>query len=301
MRFGVHLPNIGPGADRRGLLEVARQAEQLGYDCVWTSDHIVVPQGIESRYPYNDSGDFPVAPGTGWIEAISALTFVAAVTERVRLGTSVLVLPYRNPVHTAKQLACLDVLSGGRLVLGAGAGWMREEFEALEMPFDKPGARCDEQIALMRTLWTEDRPSFEGRFYRYPGADFAPRPAQKPCPPILIGGHHEIALKRAGRLGDGWHAAFLEPGELGSHYQRVRQYATEAGRNPDDVILSARVRPGLTPEASAAQREAEVERLRAFGQAGASEVMVDCLGNPPDVMLRLHEFYARDILPKVSV
>jgi probable F420-dependent oxidoreductase len=299
MRFGVHLPNIGPGADRAGLLAVARQAEELGYDSVWVSDHIVVPQGIESRYPYNESGDFPVAPGTGWIEAVSALTFAAAVTGRVRLGTSVLVLPYRNPVHTAKQLACLDVLSGGRLVLGAGAGWMREEFEALEMPFDRPGARCDEQIALIRTLWTHDRPTFEGRFYRYPGADFAPLPLQR-TPPILIGGHHEIALKRAGRIGDGWHAAFLEPDELGQHYQRVLRHAHEAGREPQQVILSARVRPGLGVESTAEERRREVERLRAFEAVGAAEVMVDCLGNPPDTMLRLHELYAREVLPELG-
>ena len=157
MEIGVHLPVYGAAATREGVLLVARRIEALGYDSLWVSDHVVIPWTIRSRYPYNATGDFPLSPGTDFLEPLTALTLAAAVTSRVRLGTSVLVLPHRHPVLTAKMLATLDHLAPGRVILGAGVGWMREEVELFGVPYGRRGAWTDEAIAIMRACWREDR------------------------------------------------------------------------------------------------------------------------------------------------
>jgi alkanesulfonate monooxygenase SsuD/methylene tetrahydromethanopterin reductase-like flavin-dependent oxidoreductase (luciferase family) len=148
MEFGVHLPHLGHQAERGPLMEFARKADQLGFHSGWVSDHVAWPTEVESRYPYSDNGDFPAPFNTPWLDPLGTLLFVAACTERLRLGTTVLILGYRPPVQTAKLLATLDVLSEGRAILGVGVGWMREEFEALGMPFDHRGARGDEQLEI---------------------------------------------------------------------------------------------------------------------------------------------------------
>src|SRR3990170_813658 len=159
MEIGLHLPHVGPLATREGITAFAGLAEEHGCDSLWVSDHVVVPRGLGSRYPYSREGAFPVPPDVPFHEPIATLLFVAGVTQRAKLGTTVLVVPMRNPVVTAKQLATLDVLSNGRLVLGVGAGWMQEEFEALGVPFEGRGARAREYIRLYKALWTEDNPS----------------------------------------------------------------------------------------------------------------------------------------------
>ncbi len=201
MEFGVHLPHIGPWHDGDTLRRFAVGVEEMGYDSVWVSDHIVFPLGVESRYPYADSGDFPLPAAVPWLEPVTTLTFVAGVTSRVRLGTSILVLPYRNPVVNAKALGNLAVLSGDRLIVGVGAGWLREEAEALGMPWDERGRRTDEHIEVLRALWRQEAPEFEGKFYRVKGVRCEPRPAQ--APPVWVGGHEPPSLRRAARLGDG--------------------------------------------------------------------------------------------------
>ena len=222
MQFGVHLPHIGPWHDGDTLRRFALAVEEMGYDSVWVSDHIVFPLGYESRYPYAEGGQFPLPPVVPWLEPVTTLTFVAGATSRVKLGTSILVLPYRNPVLNAKQLGNLQTVSGGRLIVGAGAGWMREEAEALGMPWDERGARTDEHIQVLRALWTEEDPKFEGRFYRVTGLRCEPRPAMPP--PVWVGGHEPPALRRAARLGDGWHAYRLTPDELARAGGRCRRW-----------------------------------------------------------------------------
>jgi alkanesulfonate monooxygenase SsuD/methylene tetrahydromethanopterin reductase-like flavin-dependent oxidoreductase (luciferase family) len=157
IRFGYHLPVWGPAATRETLITVARRVEAMGFDSVWASDHIVIPFEIRSRYPYNSTGDFPLPPTSNFLEPLTALALVAGVTERVRLGTTVLVLPHRHPLLAAKILATLDHLAPGRVILGAGVGWMREEIELLGAPYDQRGAWSDEAIQVMRACWRDER------------------------------------------------------------------------------------------------------------------------------------------------
>ncbi|MFQ5895329.1 MAG: LLM class F420-dependent oxidoreductase [Nitrospinota bacterium] len=245
--MGVSLPVRGPLANRESLRELAREAEGAGLDSLWVSDHVVIPQRAESPYPYSPDRRWGV--GADCLAPIPSLAFLAGATERVRLGTSVLILPYRPAILAAKQLATLDFLSGGRLILGVGAGWLREEFEALGLgTFAVRGEVTDETIRAFRALWREEAPTFQGRYVRL-GGDFAfaPKPLSRPFLPIWVGGHSEAALRRAGRLGDGWHPigmrppAVIEPAQYAVMAREVAAYAEEAGRDPNRVLLTFRV------------------------------------------------------------
>lgn len=269
MEFGVHLPHVGPLATREGLLRAARRAEELGFHSLWVSDHVVIPREIRTRYPGRPDGRFPLPPEMPFLEPLSTLDFVAAATQRIRLGTSILVVTMRNPVVTAKQLATLDHLSGGRLIFGAGAGWMSEEFEALNVPFEKHGPRLTEYLQVILRCWTEDEPSFQGRFYSLPSVGFYPKPAQKPHPPIWVGGWAEGALRRAARLGDGWHAGG-PPQVLAQGFARVKALAREYGRDPDRLTLSVRI----DDAAARWEPQRQIELLRAYREAGASHVLL---------------------------
>ncbi len=219
VRYGFYLPTRGQTATPEALETLVTRGEALGFSSVMIADHLVFPVTIKSKYPYTVTGVFP---GQGDVlDQLSLMAFVAAKTTRLRLVTSVMIVPYRNPVLTAKALATIDVLSKGRVTLGVGVGWMREEFEALGTPdFDRRGAVTDEYLRIFKTLWTESPASFSGRFYRFGPLTCSPHPVQKPHPPIWVGGHSKAALRRAARLGDGWHpvganaAVPLPPAEL---------------------------------------------------------------------------------------
>ena len=186
MEFGVSLPSRGAMATTDNLRLLAQHAETVGLDSIWVSDHIIVPQQIESFYPYDPNGAFPSAPEQDYYEPLTTLTYLAACTTRVQLGTSVLILPYRNALLTAKIVSTLDTLSGGRVILGVGVGWMEEEFEALGLDtFRQRGAVSDEYIRVFRTLWTDDAPSFNGEHVRFDNIGFAPRPVRRPAPAHL--------------------------------------------------------------------------------------------------------------------
>src|SRR5438067_13854373 len=167
MRFGCHLPVYGAAATRETLIGFARRAKALGFESLWASDHVVLPWRIASRYPYNATGDFPLPPATDFLEPLTALALVAGVTERVALGTTVLVLPHRHPLLAAKMLATLDHLAPGRVILGAGVGWMREEIELFGVAFEQRGAGSDEALRIMKACWREERPSFRGAFVSF--------------------------------------------------------------------------------------------------------------------------------------
>jgi probable F420-dependent oxidoreductase len=259
MQIGAHLPVFGPAATREGLLLAARRLESLGYDSLWVSDHVVVPGQIRSRYPYNATGDFPLSPDTDFLEPLTALTLVAGVTSRARLGTSVLVLPHRHPVLTAKMLATLDHLAPGRVILGAGVGWMREEIELFGVPYARRGAWTDEAIRVMRTCWRDDRASFQGEFFRFADLGCRPRPAAGTIP-IWIGGHTDRALARVVALGDGWHAAFPTAEALRAGIARLHEVCRTAGRDPAALTISARV--GLSARRPSAEVLAELRTLR---------------------------------------
>src|SRR5258708_38099933 len=206
LEIGCMLRTSAYAADPEALRGLAQAAEDLGFDSVWLSDHVVIPEHIASSYPYSPDGRFPTPATQPYLEPLAGLGYMAGATRRIRLGTHVLILPYRHPLLTAKMVATLDILSGGRIDLGIGVGWMREEFEALgleERVFTRRGAATAEQFKILKTVWTEDVASFEGEFYRFDRLGALPHPLQKPYPPIWVGGHSPAALRRTARYGDG--------------------------------------------------------------------------------------------------
>ncbi len=293
MEFGCHLPVYGPAAARDVLLGAARRLEALGYDALWVSDHIVIPSRIESRYPYSTTGAFPLTPETDFLEPLTALALVAGATERIRLGTSVLVIPHRHPVLAAKMLATLDHLAPGRVVLGAGVGWMREEIELLGAPFDRRGAWTDEAIALMRACWRDDRVEFAGRFFRVEGVACRPRPARGTIP-IWIGGHTARALDRVARLGDGWHAAFPTLEGLAKGLAELREACRARGRDFSSLTLSARI--GLPARRSPATMIAE---LRALRDLGLHHILLEPRAAGLEETIAIFDRFATDIRPHV--
>ncbi|HJR03101.1 MAG TPA: TIGR03619 family F420-dependent LLM class oxidoreductase, partial [Methylomirabilota bacterium] len=234
MRFGFYLPTRGRTAEPNAIEAMVAHGEALGFSSVVVADHLVFPVTIHSKYPYTVSGAFP---GQGdALDQLSLMAFVAGKSRRLRLISSVMILPHRNPVVTAKMLATIDVLSGGRVTVGVGVGWLREEFQALGAPdFDRRGAVSDEYLRIFKTLWTQDPASFRGEFYRFDALRCLPHPVQKPHPPIWIGGHSKAALRRVARLGDGWHpvgatpAVPLRPPEMRASLDELRRF-TEAER-----------------------------------------------------------------------
>jgi probable F420-dependent oxidoreductase len=280
MRIGAKLPNSGPLPLEAGVPVLAQTLEAAGYDSLWVSDHIVMPREIRSPYPFAADGKATWPSDTPYLDAIIALALAAAVTERVRLGTAVLVLPQRNPVQLAKQAASIDVASGGRLELGVGAGWLAEEFVALGTPFEKRGSRMVEWIEILRACWGGETDARSSEFYDLPAGTLSfPTPAHEI--PLLIGGHSPIALKRAGRNGDGW----------------LAQQDAREGLDPDDIAACADTiaeaaggtRPRIVMRiVGSLDRTAEVAAaLPALAQAGVGEVIVD-VPTDPDGAARAH-------------
>ena len=240
MQYGIILPNVGPMAQIDTLASLARRAESLGYGGVFLSDHVAIPTALRSAYPYRSDGRFPLTADDLILEPITALSYLAAVTQRVHLGFSVLVLPYRHPVLNAKMLATLDVISNGRLIVGAGVGWMAEEFAALDADFDARGGVTDEHIAILRAFWSEASPSVAGPHYDVSGVSISPRPVREPHPPIWTGGISPPALRRAATLGDGWHGVRQSPGDVARVAARIAELRANAGRSMDGYAISLR-------------------------------------------------------------
>lgn len=277
MRFGIALPNYGPLAQPETLVRLARLAEELSVDSVWLSDHLVAPVGVSSIYPFDRRAD--AKPGDMGViekfyEPMITLAYLAGHTTRVRLGISAYVMPIRNPVLTAKHVATLDALSGGRLILGIGTGWLREEFDALAVPFEQRGQRTDEYIAVCKAIWSGDEAQFDGRHYQLRPVRSGPRPAQRPHPPLWIAGNSHAAIERAARLGDGWHAIDLSPEELAPLVALLRARVAAHGRKPGAVTVSLRkgvlVRdaPPAAPRPLYGDRAAIQRDLAAYRAAG---------------------------------
>ena len=247
MRYGIALPNYGSLATPATLVRLARRAEAFGVDSVWVSDHLVAPVAVSSIYPYDRRPD-PKPGDMGVIEhfhePVTTLAFLAGATSRIRLGVSAYVVPYRPPVLGAKQIATLDALSGGRLTLAVGVGWLREEFEALDVPFARRGERTDEYLELACALWSDDVAAYEGRVARLPPVRSGPKPVQHPLP-VWIAGNSARARARAIRLGQGWHAIDLSPAELAPLVKDLRTRARASGRAPETITVS--LRKGIQP------------------------------------------------------
>ncbi|MGQ9572090.1 MAG: LLM class F420-dependent oxidoreductase [Dehalococcoidia bacterium] len=293
MKIGFHLPQVGPLATRDNLRAAAQAVEEAGFDSVWVSEHIVIPRKQVTPYSGAPSGKFPIPPDMPFLDSLATLTFVAACTERVQLGTSVCILPWRNPVITAKELVTLDVLSNGRLIFGVGAGWWVEEFEMLGVPFEHRGSRLDEYIRLLKALWTEENPRFRGRFWQIEEVGFSPKPVQKPHPPIWMGGDSDVAFRRVGRLADAWHASHNQPEELPDKYARIQTYAREAGRDPQSVGLTARASvPTEPPQA--------IERLKAYAQAGVNHLALEIWVGSLDQFRAIVKRFASEVRPALA-
>ena len=243
MRYGIALPNYGALATPENLLRLARRAEDCGVDSVWVSDHVIMPDEATSVYPYDPSAR--PAPALlqrleQFYDALTTLAFVAGATTRVRLGVSVYVVPIRNPLLTAKIVASLDALSRGRVIFGCGVGWLREEFDALHTPFADRGARTDEYLQICQALWTREVTSLPGPLYSAAAVRARPKPYQQPYPPIWIGGNSDAALRRAVRLGDGWHPIDLSPETIAAKRDALRDLCAAAGREPAEITISLR-------------------------------------------------------------
>ena len=300
IKLGYQVLNWGPLANTAFALQTAQRAEALGYDSLVVTDHVVMPRHVESRYPYTESGQLGVPPEWDYLEPLALLCFLAGATKTIRFGPSVLVLPYRNPVLTAKMLATIDVLSGGRLFVGVGVGWMAEEFAVLgSPPFEHRGAVTDEWIQILKTLWTEDHAAFEGRFYRFPDVGCFPKPVQKPHPPISVGGNSRPALRRAARYGQAWHAVRLTADELRASCAYLREQVAAAGRPPDACGLLVRYGIRIVgPGGDTARRPPEVpggylvgtaarvaEQLKPVLDLGPTDAIFDCrTGSAAEVM-----------------
>ena len=313
MRYGFYLPTRGPTATRDGVLALACEGERLGLHSAMIADHVVFPVESQSPYPYTVDRKHP--GGGDALETFAILGVVAGATEKLRLVTSVLVLPYRNPVLTAKMVASLDVLSGGRVTLGVGVGWLQEEFEALDSPdFAKRGAVTDEWLAIFKQLWTQSPASFAGQFYNYTDIRCEPFPLQKPHPPIWVGGHSRAALRRTAKHGDGWHpvgaiaASPLPPQEMKAHLQTLKQMTEAEGRDFSALTISYKAPLYDTgiPDRDGSRRSFSGKAddiagdIRTFSAIGVHELIFDFRGQSiADSIERLQRF-ASEVMPLVG-
>lgn len=271
MRFGIHLPQAGPAASRDGIIRAARQAEDLGFGDVWVSDHVVVPR--ERDYP----------PSAYIHEPIVAMAVAAAVTDRVGIGTTVLVVPMRQPVLLAKQLASIDVMSGGRVILGAAAGWLEPEFDALGVDFDSRGPVLDEAIDLMRATWTEDPITRSAPLAGAELRDMRAQPQPTAPIPIWIGGHSAPVYRRAIAVGDGWHGAFRTPAETRPIVEELR-----AGRPEENFVVSMRTRWDALED----DRDLIVAELEEYDEIGVQHIVAEPKQRTIDDWLRCGEAFA---------
>ena len=278
MDIGCHLPTQGPVATREALLTFCREAEHRQIASLWVSDHVIFPRTATGRYP---GGRFPFAPDTPYLEPVAVLAAAAVATTRPRIGSSVFILGHRHPVVMAKMLT-----------------WWEEELTILDAPFHRRGRQADEILRIFKELWTSDHPRFAGEFYRFDDVGFAPKPVQKPHPPIWVGGDSPGAFRRVVTLGDGWHATSKSPAELAASLDRLRAMADAARRPFETIALSIRValRHALTADA----RQAVVDQLSAYKALGLTHVMLDFRRDSLGEMLEILELVAKEIRPAVD-
>ncbi|MDJ0274231.1 MAG: TIGR03619 family F420-dependent LLM class oxidoreductase [Aigarchaeota archaeon] len=296
MRFGICVPNFGNNLSREGVVRSAMEAERLGYDSVWTTDHITV--GAAHPYPYGRI-----------LESLTTLSYIAAKTESITLGTSIVVMPLRPTILTAKQLATIDYLSGGRLIVGVGAGWEPTEFRTFGVDFRRRGALLEEQLRLLRVLWSSERPVFEGRFHRVRDVIFSPLPAQKGGPRIWVGGNTERAVRRALSLADGWHFTGIPFDELEERMALIRSSGREG------FTVSGRLTVKLDPSAKSEESRSGsgerryivggwasrvAEELSRYAKLGVEHVAIYLGDLPVDALLSKMREFVKDVVPSVG-
>lgn len=289
MKFGFSLSNNQGIEEVRTIVRLAIRAEELGFDSVWASDHV-----FNVGYVFERIGHRP------YYDPLTILSYIAAVTTRIRLGTSVLVLPYHHPMRLAKAAATLDVLCGGRLTLGVGVGVIEQELNAMGSPYAERGTITDESIAIMQALWTQEFPSHHGRGYSFSGMAFAPKPVQKPHIPLVIGGVTQAAMRRAARVGNGWHPTAMPPEVLREHIHYLGEQAQAAGRQAADIPVSI----SLPLQGGRAGRYAlgtnptdMVSKLQEFANLGVETVVISPYTGEAQAMHHALDLIAQDVMP----
>jgi len=239
MKFGLLYSNAGPFAFPEMLTHLVTTAERVGVESVWTVEHVVIPVGYKSAYPYDPSGKIPAPESMPIPDPFLSLAYAAAVTKTLRLATGIVILPQRHPLYVAKEVATLDVLSHGRTILGIGVGWLEEEFQALGIPFAERAARTAETVRAMRSLWKDEAEPFRGKYYRWEKLESHPKPAQKPGVPIVVGGHTDLAARRAARYGDGFFPGVTEDAKLRHLLGVMREECAKTGRRPETIEVTS--------------------------------------------------------------
>jgi probable F420-dependent oxidoreductase len=306
MKFGVFLPISGRATGPDTLMKAAQSAEAQGFDAVWSADRVVTPWQINTSYPYSENHEFIVPPDRPFLDSLTCLAFLAGCTEKITLGISVLVLPYRHPLYWTRVAASIEQLSRGRLIMGIGVGWMEEEFAALGIPFKDRGRMTDEQLQILSKLWTEEHISFNGQFYHFQDLAFYPKPIQQPRIPIWVGGEGISAQRRAARYGDAWFPYYVQitPSELKAGYDHVQRLTIEAGRDPQQVRLTCCRQIEVTRE-PVPQNESHlrgtpeqlVEALQAYREIGLDHLALQFMvPRWPDRIEQIERF-ASEVMP----
>jgi probable F420-dependent oxidoreductase len=286
MRLGFNIPNLGPAASPEGIAKVAKRAEDLGYDTVWVTERLLWPINPQTAYAGTPDGSLPEEYKIQ-LDPLDALTYAAAHTSRIGLGTSVLDMPYYNPVMLARSLTSIDVLSGGRLRVGLGQGWSQDEFDAAGASMKHRSSRADEFLQVLHAIWKTDPVEFEGKHFRLPKSIIQPKPVRKPHPPIYLAAFSPRALKRIAELGDGWNPVAIPADAMKQMWEGVKGMAKEAGRDPNELEIVVRANLGITTEpitlnrfiftGSLDQIKGDIQSCR---EIGAAEIHFDTLFSP---------------------
>ena len=291
MRAGFILPQVGPLGSADAILKVAQRAEALGYDSLWVTERLLFPLKPQTSYPGTPDGSLPEVY-KHVLDPVETLTFVAGHTKRIALGTNVLDLPYYNPVMLARRLTTLDVLSGGRLRVGFGQGWSKDEYDAAGATFKERGARADEFLQVLKAIWTTDPVEFHGKFFHLPKSIIQPKPVQKPHPPIYLAAYAPTALQRVARLADGWTPVGVPLDGMAQMFDGIKQMAKAAGRDPASLELLVRANVVVTDQPLGKDRwiftgtidqiKDDIERCQ---KLGVNEIFFDPIFSPDGVSL----------------
>jgi probable F420-dependent oxidoreductase len=286
MRISLFAPLISPQNDAAYLKALARGAEERGFHSIWLGEHVVLFDDYDAQYPYAQDGRIPIGGDRGLLEPMTALSFIAAHTQRIRLGTGICLVPQRNPVYTAKEVAAVDYLSGGRVDFGVGIGWLKEEFDALDTPFARRGARCREYLEVIASLWTQDVSSYSGEFYQLPPCRQYPKPVQQPGPPIFFGGESNAALRRVADIGDGWYGYNVAVEETKACLARLDDMLAANSRRREDLEIAICPYSHKLNQDSAAQ----------YQDCGVDQLVLLIVGRDIDELNRWLDRYAADYL-----
>jgi probable F420-dependent oxidoreductase len=286
MKFGLFFANAGPFTLPDPFEALVRTADEVGFDSLWTVEHAVIPVGYRSPYPYSKTGRMPGSENAPIGDPLMALAYAAAISQKLRLATGIVILPQRHPAYVAKEVATLDVLSRGRAILGVGIGWLAEEFEAIGVPFHERAARAEESIRAIRSLWSEAPEPFEGAFFRWEPVESNPKPVQKPGVPIVVGGHVEAAARRAARIGDGFFPARGGLAKLPGLLRALRDECGKIGRDPTGI------------EITSVEDHVDLDAVRRYQEAGVARLLVPPTAFDPDGIRRSLTDFAETVIAK---